>query len=123
MFHEFKLLWEQLKSHSVEESEDLSTDLVLSGLVVIHDTLVGGEDDVSELSGWEDLINELLEILKFEVESWGDDTALVESSVKINNDLSVSGIIDDLEFTNVTVRLHASEELDNNLGDWSEENL
>ena len=108
---------------SVEETEDLSTDLVFSGLIVIHDTLVGGEDDVSELSGWENGVNELLEILKLEVESWGDNTALVESSVKINNDLSASGIIDDLEFTDVSVGLHASEELDDNLGDWSEENL
>ena len=97
--------------------------MVLSGLLVIHDTLVGGEDNVSKLSGWKNLINELLEILKFEVESWGDNTTFVESSVKINNDLSVSGIIDDLEFTNVTVRLHVSKELDNDLGDWSEENL
>ena len=109
--------------NSVEETEDLSTDLVLSGGLVIHDTLVGGEDDVSELSGWENLINELLEILKFEVESWGDDTALVESSVKINDDLTVSLIINDLEFTDVSVGLHASEELDNNLGDWSKHNL
>ena len=97
--------------------------MVLSGLLVIHDTLVGGEDNVSKLSGWKNLINELLEILKFEVESWGDNTTFVESPVKINNDLSVSGIIDDLEFTNVTVTLHASEELDNNLGDWSKHNL
>ena len=108
---------------SVEESEDLTTDMVLSGLNVVHDTLVGGKDDVTELSGWEDGVNEFLEILKFEVESWGDNTTFVESSVKINNDLSVSGIIDDLEFTNVTVRLHVSKELDNDLGDWSEENL
>jgi len=96
---------------------------VFSGLLVIHDTLVGGEDDVSELSGRKDGVNEFLEILKFEVESWGDNTTFVESSVKINNDLSVSGIIDDLEFTDVTVTLHASEELDNNLGDWSKHNL
>ena len=109
--------------NSVEETEYLSTDLVLSGGLVVHDTLVGGEDDVSELSGWKNLIDELLEILKFEVESWGDDTTLVESSVKINDDLTVSLIIDDLEFTDVSVGLHDSEELDNNLGDWSKHNL
>ena len=62
--------------------------MVLSGLVVIHDTLVGGEDDVTELSGWQDLVDEPLEVLELEVESWGDDTALVQSTVKVNNDLS-----------------------------------
>ena len=108
---------------SVEETEDLSTNLGLSGGLVIHDTLVGGEDDVTELSGWEDLIDELLEVLGFKVESWGDDTAFVESSVEVNNDLSGSLVINDLEFTDVAVALHSSEELDNDLGDWSEHNL
>ena len=97
--------------------------MVLSGLNVVHDTLVGGKDDVTELSGWEDLVNELLEILKLEVESWGDDTALVQSSVKVNDDLAGSGIVNDLEFVDVTVLLHLSKELDDDLGDWSEENL
>ena len=55
---------------SVEETEDLSTNMVLSSFLMIHDTLVGGEDDVSKLSGWKNLINKLLEILKFEIESW-----------------------------------------------------
>ena len=108
---------------SVEESEDLTTDMVLSGLNVVHDTLVGGKDDVTELSGWEDLVNELLEILKLEVESWGDDTALVQSTIELNDDLASSGIIDDLEFIDVAVLLHDSEELNNDLRDWSEEYL
>ena len=108
---------------SVEESEDLTTDMVLSGLNVVHDTLVGGKDDIAELSGWQDLVNELLEILKLEVESWGDDTALVQSTIELNDDLASSGIIDDLEFIDVAVLLHDSEELNNDLRDWSEENL
>jgi|TARA_B110000238_G_C15698100_1_gene257171 hypothetical protein len=97
--------------------------MVLSGLDVIHDTLVGSQDNVTELSGWEDLVDELLEVLELEVESWGDDTALVKSSVEVNDDLSGSTIIDDLEFVDVTVLLHLSKELDDDLGDWSEENL
>ena len=108
---------------SVEESEDLTTDMLLSGLNVIKDTLVSGEDNKSELSGWENLVDELLEILELKVESWGDDTALVKSSVEVNDDLSGSTIIDDLEFVDVTVLLHLSKELDDDLGDWSEENL
>ena len=112
-----------LTRRSVEETENLSTDMLLSGLDVVDDTLVGGKDDESELSGWEDLVNELLEILELEVESWGDDTALVQSSVKVNDDLAGSGIVNDLEFVDVTVLLHKSEELDDNLGDWLKENL
>ena len=97
--------------------------MVRSGLIVVHDTLVGGKDDIAELSGWQDLVNELLEILKLEVESWGDDTALVQSSVKVNDDLAGSGVVNNLELVDVTMLLHKSEELDDNLGDWSKENL
>ena len=62
--------------------------MVLFAFVVIHDTLVGGEDDVTELSGRQDLVDKLLEILELEVESWGDDSAFVKSTVKVNNNLS-----------------------------------
>ena len=97
--------------------------MLLSGLNVVDDTLVGSEDDETELSGWENLINELLEILQLEVESWGDDTALVQSSVKVDDDLAGSGIVNDLVLADVSVLLHKSEELDDDLGDWSKENL
>ena len=62
--------------------------MVLSGLDMIHDSLVGGQDNMTKLSGWENIVDKLLEVFKFEVESWGDDTALVKSSVKVNDDLS-----------------------------------
>ena len=108
---------------SVEVAEDLATDVLLTGLFVVHDTLVGGQNESTELTGWEDGVAEVLEVLELEVEVGGDDSALVESSVEVNADLSTSGIIDDLELTNVTVLLHGLEELDEGLGDWSEDNL
>ena len=108
---------------SVEETENLSSDVLLSGLEVVDNTLVGGEDDETELSGWENLWDKLLEVLELEVESWGDDTALVQSSVKVNDDLAGSGVVNNLELVDVTMLLHKSEELDDNLGDWSKENL
>ena len=108
---------------SVEVSEDLATNVLLTGLFVVHDTLVGGQNESAELTGWEDGVAEVLEVFELEIEVGGDDSALVESSIEVNADLSTSGIIDDLEFTNVTVLLHAAEELDEGLGDWSEDNL
>jgi len=97
--------------------------MALSGFVVIHNTFGGGEDKVTELSGWHNLGDELLEVLNLKVESWGDDTAFVESSVQINNNLSGSGVINDFEFVDISILLHASKELDDNLGYWSKENL
>ena len=82
---------------------------------MVHESLVGGDDNVSELSGWEDATDEVLELGNGEIESWGDDSALVKSSVEVDNDLSRSGVIDDLEVVDVSVNLHLSEELDNNL--------
>ena len=110
-------------TRSVEETEDLTTDLSLSGLVVGDDTLVGGEDDETELSGREDGVAELLEVLELEVESGRDNTALVESTVEVNNDLVATLVIDDGELTDVALLLHSLEELDDDLGDGSEHNL
>ena len=89
--------------------------MCISCLNVVHDTLVGGENDVAELSGWKDLVNKLLEVLEFEIKSWGDDTALVKSSVQIDDNLTISGIINDLKGVDVAVLLHHSEELDEHL--------
>ena len=110
-------------SFSVEESKNLSSDMLGTGLVVVHDSQVSGEDDDTELTGWEDGVGEVLEVLQLEVESWRDDTALVQSSVEVDNDLSGTGIINDLKLVDVLMSLHHLEELDENLGGWSQDNL
>ena len=97
--------------------------MLFTGLFVVHDALVGGQDDSSELTGWEHGVAEVLEVLELEVEVWADDTAFVESSVEVDADLSTSGVVDDLKLTNVSVGLHHAEELDQSLGDWSKDNL
>lgn len=55
--------------------------MLASGLLVVHDTSGGGEDDVSELTGWQKLDNPLLEVLDLDVVSWGDNTGLVETAL------------------------------------------
>ena len=97
--------------------------MLSTGFVVIHDALVSRQDNLAELTGWEDSVREVLEVPELEIEVRGDHTALVESSVEVHNDLSATGIVDDLEFTDVSMRLHHSEELDQGLGDWSKDNL
>ena len=37
----------------------------------------------------------------FDVESWWDDTALVDSAQKLNNDLAISVIINQFKFSNI----------------------
>ena len=108
---------------SVEVSEDLSTDVLSTSLFVVHDSLVGSEDKFTILTGWENSVAEVLEILELKVEVWRDNTALVESSVQVDDDLASTGIIDNLKLVDVLVLLHDLEELDEDLGDGSQDNL
>lgn len=45
-----------------------------------------------------------LDLVNLDVESRGDDSGLVESSVELDNDLTGSVVIDDLEVTDVSCR-------------------
>lgn len=97
--------------------------MLSTGLLVVHNALVGGEDNVAELTGWEDGVGEIFELVEGEVEAWGDNTALVEATVQVNNDLTGTGIVDDGEIVDVSLLLHETEDLDQDLGDWVEDNL
>ena len=108
---------------SVEEAEDLTTDMLGTGLVVVHDTLVGGKDDNTELTRGKDSSAEVLELVEGQIETRRDDTALVEAAVEVDDDLAGAGIIDDLELADVAVSLHHAQELDQDLGDRAEDNL
>jgi len=110
-------------SRLVEETKDLSSNVLASGLLVVHDTGGGGEDNVSELTRWQKLNDPLLEIGDLYVVSWADDTGLVETAVQLNNDLSAAVVIDLFEFSDVAILLHDLEELDDDLGAWVDENL
>jgi hypothetical protein len=86
---------------SEEVSEYFASSVLSLGLFVVHDPVGGGEDNVAELSGREDVINELFEVRDFEVESWGDNSALVKSAGQLNHDLSCSLIVNNSELSDV----------------------
>lgn len=88
-----------------------------------EDTLGGGEDEMSELSGGEDVVGPLLEIGEEDIISGWDDSAFVDASNELDDDLLASVIIDDFELSDVVVLLHDSQEFDENFGDWLEEDL
>ena len=74
--------------HLVEETNDLSGNVLASGLLVVHDTSRGCEDNVSELTRWQELDNPLLEIGEADVVSWGDDTGLVQAVQRVSRSSS-----------------------------------
>jgi hypothetical protein len=65
--------------HLVEETNDLSGNVLATSLLVVHDTSRGGEDDVSELTRGKELDNPLLEVTELDVVAGGDDTGLVKA--------------------------------------------
>ena len=53
------------------------------GLLVVHDAVGGGQDDLAELSGGKNVVDELLEVLQFKVVSGRDNATLVKSAVQL----------------------------------------
>lgn len=97
--------------------------MLSSGLLVVHDTSRGGKDNVTELTGGEEVGDPLLNIANSDVETGRDDTGLVKTTVELDNDLTRAVVIDVLKLINVTVSLHDGQELDDDLGGGSDENL
>ena len=75
--------------------------MLASGLLVVHDTGRGGQDNVAELTGGQQLDDPLLEVGETDVVSGGDDTSLVETAVQLNDNLARSVVVNLLELANV----------------------
>lgn len=66
-----------------------------------HDSTRSGENHETDLSRWQELGDPLLDLSELNVESWRDDSALVQSSVELDDNLSGSVVVDLLEFADV----------------------
>lgn len=107
----------------VEVTEDLATSVLAASLLVIHDTSGGGEDNITELTGREKVVDPLLEIAQLNVEAGRDDTALVDATNELDDNLARTVVVDLLELADVTMTLHDGQELNNHLGGGTDENL
>ena len=52
------------------------------GLLVVHDPARGGEHHVAELSGGQQVVGPLLDLVDGDIESGGDHTTLVQTTWK-----------------------------------------
>ena len=93
---------------------------MMKGLML---TISSCQNQESELSGGEDIGGPFFIIFEFNIESGGDNTAFVDSSDQFDHDLVGTVIIDDFEFTNVSVFLHHSKEFHDNLRNGLNDNL
>lgn len=75
--------------------------MLAAGLLLVHDAGRGGEDDVAELTGGEELDNPLLKLVEADVVAGRDDTALVEAAVELDDDLAGAVVVDLLKLANI----------------------
>jgi hypothetical protein len=81
----------------VEETQNLSSNVLSSCLFMIHDTSTGSKNNETELTRWQKFDDPFLEILQLDVETRADTTSLVQS-------IRVSGWIFDRLVAYLTVR-------------------
>lgn len=91
----------QKQQNLVEETDDLAGNVLAAGLLVVHDTSRGGQDNVTELTRGKELDNPLLHVAELDVVAGRDDTGLVEAAVKLDNNLAVAVVVDLLELADV----------------------
>jgi hypothetical protein len=91
-----------LRQVSVEIPKHLATGLLSSGFFVIHDAQVSGENNVAEKTRGQKILNPMLDLVQLDVETGRDDSALVDASIELHNNLAGAAIINDFKLTNVT---------------------
>ncbi len=83
---------------------------------MIHDSYTSSQDDVSELTRGQQVLDPLLHLRSLNIKPRADNSAFIDTSIQLHHDLSGTVIIDDFKLTNVSVLLHDLEELHYHLG-------
>ncbi len=95
---------------SVEKSNNLSSCMLVSRLLMIQHSISGGQNQISELSGGENVVRPLFQIFQLNIESRRDNPAFIDSSEKLHNDLSGPVVVNYFKFSNVASLLHELQE-------------
>lgn len=93
-----------LRSSSEDIAQQLSTDVSAPGLLVVHDTVGGGEDELAKGARREKIGCALLELTGTNVEAGRDDAGLVDASVQLHDDLPGAVVVDELELIDVAYK-------------------
>ena len=100
---------------------------------MIHDTLRGGQHDVTELTAGKQVAGPHLDLVDLNIEAGRDATALVQATNEVDDNLSRAMIVHNGNVTNVayslpqqrsiTLLLHALQELQEHLGARAHQHL
>ena len=85
----------------IDITKDLASGMLLTGFLVIHDSVRGGENQVTELTGRQEVVDPLFNLSDSNVEARRDDSALVDATNQVDDDLSTTVVINDLELADV----------------------
>ena len=109
--------------NSEEKSQNFATQMLPSGFFVIHDSSRGGHNNVTKLSGRQEVVGPLFNFSDTHVESGRNDTDFVQSASQVDDDFATTVVIHDLEFADVSMFHHHFQKSDDNFAAWSEQNL
>ena len=107
----------------VEETKNLASCVLTLCLIVVQDTVRCGKDDLSEKTGRQQIHNPLLNAFDGDIVTRGDASALVDTADELDDNFSRSVIVHDFKLAQVSVLLHELQELDHDLGGWTDQNL
>merc|ERR1719222_1697976 len=110
-------------SISEEEPKNLSSQVLPLGLLMVHDASRGDQHHLSKLSGGQQVVRPLLNVVDGNVEPGRDDATLVKPAGEVNHNLASAMVINPLKLSNVAVLHHHSEETDDRLGAGPEHTL
>ena len=88
---------------SEEESQDLSSKMLPSGLLVVHDASGGGQHHIAKLSGGQEVVGPLLDVSDGNIEPGRDHPALVEAPSQVDNNFAGSVVINDLKWIKIVI--------------------
>lgn len=87
--------------HLVEVAKDLAGNVLPAGLLVVHNTGRGRQDDETERTGGKHARHPTLDLVQRHRVTGRDDTALVDAADELHNNLAITVVIDDLKVTDV----------------------
>ena len=108
---------------SIKESQYFTSDMSVSSFFMCEYSLVCRYHQVSELSWWQNVTCPLFKVGQGQVIAGTDNSALVDSADEFDDNFLGAVIIDNLKLPDVAVGLHEFEELDDEFGDGSDEDL
>ena len=89
----------------VKEAQYLACNVLATSLFVVYNSRASGEDNIAELTGGQEVDNPFLKILQLNIESWGNHSSLIQSSIELDDNLAIPVIVDLFELSDISLEI------------------